>query len=663
MEIERIFGAGGVLEHSIPGFQMRDGQVSMARTVLDAINGRKRAVIEGGTGLGKTYAYLVPLLITNTEALISTGTRNLQDQLFEKDIPELARALGRSPDVKVLKGRQNYLCKLRLERGRELPLEDGQEDEWRKIEIFAQTTKDGDLDSLDTAIQARDVRAMLASTRESCPVRECAHYESCHFYEARRAARQAQIVVVNHHLYLADFSLREEEAGEILPETDVVVLDEAHQLPQTATACFSRKVSTAAVVRQMRRLLKEADAVRKDNRPTKRVLAAVNHLHRQVCAGAVGAAPPGRGESPAQVSQHDLEKAEGFAARLGRFCDAVSDAAHAIRSDRELPPDLRGQSAGIAETMDHVRMWIGLEPREGAVPRAGEEEGQDDTPLARWADIRDNGITFNSAPVEVGNILGRHFAEPERAFVFTSATLSTGGSLEPFAESVGLEEPVQEIRQSPFDYAGCSVLLVPEGMPTPRGGSTPEHAREVVDVSYELAKVNGGRAFILFTNLGAMGNGARMLRERLKPEGISVLVQGEDGNARLMERFRSGERCVLVGSHSFSMGIDIKGAGLSLVVFDKLPFMPPTDPLLLAREEHCKAEGKNPFSRLQIPHVILSLKQAAGRLIRTPTDRGVFVLCDPRLTESYGRRIRESLPPMRFTRDIEDAKEMLRSIR
>lgn len=655
MDIDEVFGEGGILERNIGGFRRREGQVSMALTVLDSIRERRRVVAEGGTGLGKTYAYLVPLLLTGARALVSTGTKNLQDQLFSRDIPELSRALGMHPDVRVLKGRQNYLCKLRLARERELPLEEGDGDEWQRIELFAQATADGDLDGLGADVGPQR-RAALASTRESCTVRECPHYDSCFFYEARRAAREAQITVVNHHLYLADLTLRDEERGEILPDPDVVVFDEAHHLPETATDCFGRRVSSDGIVRALDRLLKEAGTVRQENRAARRDRAGLRDSHRRLLEAVADRRVPGD-PARASVTAEKIAADAAASGALGKFCDRVADAAHAVRANTELPLDLRAQAAAFAETADHLRRWAGLPT---ADPDSGEVRDPGDEPVARWAEAGEQGIAFNSAPVEVGGLLGRHFADPGRAFVFTSATLSSDESLAPFADAVGLEDPVTGIWESPFDYARCGVTLVPSGIPSPRHGDPDAHTQGVVGVAAELARVSGGRAFVLFTSLRAMRRAAEGLRERLEPEGISVLLQGEESNPRLIGRFLSGEPCVLVGSNSFATGIDIPGPALSVVVLDKLPFMPPDDPLLAARERRCRENGGRPFDRIQLPHAALRVRQVAGRLIRSPADRGVFVLCDPRVCEkAYGRRILSSLPPMRFTRDIEVAKEML----
>jgi len=660
VETAQILGPEGLLEQKHPGFRSREAQLEMALCVEEAIASGTHAVLEGGTGLGKTYAYLVPLLLSGKSALISTGTKNLQDQLFRKDLPELCAALGAHPEVRVLKGRANYLCKLRFERLRATPgLVEEDAAEWRAVEMFARETKDGNLDDLDAVKDTPALRTSLASTTESCPARECEHYDACHFYEARRAAKEAQVVVVNHHLYLSDFSLREEERGEILPDPEMIVFDEAHSLPEAAVSCFGHSVSTLAMMRQLSGLMREVGLALPNAVDARREIEAVSSLHKGLLSGADGGrgGPSAREAVPYDAIGADAER-RGM---VESFSDSILRVAKRVASLEGLPLDLKSISSALSDTARHLREWVGSPGKGGA---SGGGQGRPAAGVARWAVVGERGISFNDAPVDVSAKLGKHFSERDGACVFTSATLSVGDSLEPFCASLGLEGPLARAWASPFPYEECSLLLVPDDMPVPQGGSHQEHARRVVEVVGDLAVENGGRAFALFTSLSAMRRAAKMLRKRLRSSGIAVLVQQEEGGAALLERFRRMERCILVGSHSFASGIDIKGAGLSLVAFDKIPFIPPNDPLFRAREELCEERGEAPFQTLQIPHAALSLKQAAGRLIRDESDRGVFVLCDPRIMRpGYGKTLIRSLPPMRLTRDVEDAKQMLRSIR
>ncbi len=642
-EIVRILGPGGVLEQRISGFTSREGQLLMARGILEAIEGRGQAVFEGGTGLGKTYAYLVPILLSNAKAVISTGTRNLQDQLFVRDLPVLCRALDCHPDVKMLKGRSNYLCRLRLQRAQEaelaLPVE------WKQVMAFVDSTHDGNLDDLPAVDDKAELLRQLASTRENCPVRECEHYDRCFFYHARREARGATITIVNHHLYLSDFMLRESDRGEILPEPDVLVFDEAHHVPEVAVKCFGQTVSSQAIVRQLDGVLKEVGIVAPGSGGSQDELKHLKGMHRRMVSQASSLMP--KTDRTLSIKELDPVKQD-----VGEFCSSVGFVTKRLQQAGDLPADIKGMVRGLAETTEHLQNWIG-----------GLEDGDSDVPMARWASLSDSGMQFVSAPVDVSGLLGPHLGSGARATVFTSATLSVDGSFGSFSSSLGLDDPMARIWNSPFNFDDCARLFVPH-MPVPQRGSDAEHSKSVVSLVCELAVENRGRTFALFTSLRAMRDAARQLESLLEPHSISLLVQGkEESNARLLERFRDNDRSVLLGSQSFATGVDVKGPSLSLVVFDKLPFIPPSDPLHKAREDLCRSKGMDSFSNLQIPHAALCLKQAAGRLIRDTTDRGVFVVCDPRLiNKSYGRAILNSLPPMKLTRDIEEAKRMLRSV-
>ena len=652
MDVKTILGPGGTLEKAIPGFGSRPGQVEMSEAMGAKILAGGLAVYEGGTGLGKTYAYLVPLILSKRKALISTGTKNLQNQLFTKDFPVLCNAMGMHPEARLLKGRANYLCRLRFERMRAAPdlLEGGAE--WKPIEMFVASTQSGDLDELDAASESPELRRQLGSTRESCTGRDCEHYSDCFFYKARREANDAQIAVVNHFLYLSDLNLREDDRKEILPDSDVFVFDEAHGLPEAAVSCFGRTVTTTDIVDRLGDLAKQLRIVRPDE-DILPMLEKAPAAHAKLLEETRRFADGNRTDGD-EHSREEILSDKKLSGSIEGLCETVELSAQYIADLENIPLDVKGLSASLLERVGHLRAWLN--------PGKADEEGEATT-YASWARYDKSRIWFTNAPVDVDRILEKRFRESGSAHIFTSATLSVGDSLDNFAAMIGVKGVESRIWPSPFPYERCSLLLVPDGLPPPVREDRAEHEKCVQNLILELGEANGGRAFALFTSLRAMRSAAYGLRDRLRKKGIRVLLQGSESNPRLLERFRSQERCILFGSHSFSMGVDIKGERLSLVVFDKIPFQRPNDPLMRERERLLKDAGQDPFSRLQIPHAALCLKQAAGRLIRDESDSGVFVLCDPRIVRSrYGKTLLESMPPMKFTSSVDEAKEMLRRI-
>ena len=660
-DIAAVFAEDGPLSRAVPGYRPRPEQIEMAQAVCEALQGGQSA-LEAGTGVGKTFAYLAPILQNGVSAVVSTGTRALQDQLMRRDIPLLARALNRPARVVALKGRANYLCRKKIsEGGGELiPAR-----HWERIVRFAAETRGGDIRD-ETGVPPRSPAWEAAvSTRETCPAHGCEHYNECFLYRARAEARRADIVVVNHHLFLADMRLKDEGVAEILPERDLIVFDEAHLLPELGPEYFGARVSTAQMIRLTRDAEREAA-----NIPDGRPLIAAARVLRECAAVVPDAAGEGDPRMPHEkaMEKGELKKAlnqlrEGLDAFHDRLFERVADGGEVI-------PKITVRAAELKKALDE---WL-APPEEsdaeaesesaaadaGDFPMEGEiaESEAERIPQVRWLERHGTGLTLHSAPVTAREHFRRQWESAEAAIVCVSATLSVGGKFDDFTAATGMEEAQTGAWPSPFDFAGRALLHLPPDMPEP---NSREHAEATARAALPLIRAGGGRAFVLFSSLRALREGTEILRDELG-EDFELFAQGESANDELLRRFREARAGVLAGSRSFWQGVDVKGEALSLVVVDKIPFMPPDDPLVAARDAWRRRRGENPFLREQLPRAVTLMKQVAGRLIRDYDDRGVFAVCDPRLrTKGYGRVILSSLPPMRRCDDAEQAAAFLRA--
>ena len=637
--LERAFAPDGALAQSIAGYRHRADQVDMALAILAAIERTGMLVAEAGTGTGKTFAYLVPALLAGGKVIVSTGTKTLQDQLYDRDLPAVRDALVRagaaSASTALLKGRANYVCLFRLERAvAEAQLASRDEaTQLRRIERFAARTASGDRADLAEVAEDAPVWAHATSTRENCLGQSCARFQDCFVMRARRNALAADVVVVNHHLFFADVALRDEGIAELLPACNTIIFDEAHQLPETARLFFGETVSSSQLIDLARDARVELRAAGGAAPEVERMADRLDKAARDLRLAS--------GDEGARLAWAQATRLPQFPGALAALTRALAALAEAIAKQAE-------RSEGIA----------------ACARRAGEANAKLarlDTERSarevRWVEVYGRAVRLHVTPLSCAELFRRQMQDHPRAWVFTSATLAVGTDFSHFTRELGIEEAETRTWASPFDFERQALLYVPTGLP--EDPNDPGYTAAVVEAAAAAIRASRGRAFVLFTSLRALRRAHELLAERLEREGLDypLLVQGTGSRSELLERFRALGNAVLLGSQSFWEGVDVRGEALSLVVIDKLPFAPPDDPVLAARIDAVRERGGNPFTELQLPQAILQLKQGAGRLIRDETDRGALMLCDPRLySRGYGRLVRQSLPPMRVTRALDDVR-------
>jgi ATP-dependent DNA helicase DinG len=619
-DYDDVFNPQGPLARALPGYAYRPEQAAMAKAVGLALARLEPLIVEAGTGTGKTFAYLVPALLSGRSVIISTGTRTLQDQLFRRDVPLLAKALGLPAKIALLKGRANYLCRHRLELATQQgSLLAGEREAGRtlaRISRWAATTKAGDLSELTDLPEQSSVWPQITSTRENCLGNECPQFSRCHVFEARRRAQAADIVVVNHHLLLADLALKDEGFGDLLPGAEAVILDEAHQVPDIAAQFFGQVWS----VRQVQLLMREITAE----------------------LAAAGVRDPATADAVAAVDAQ-LEELRGTLQRgLKRF-----EWASLPDSFLDVLPDLETALSDIGTKLEGLGAGAGLSNcgrRSGKLANslAALRELPEDAGL-RWVDANPGGMLLQYTPFEIAERLREYVESRPCAWVFTSATLAIGEDFSHFAARIGLPQARTVRIDSPFDYPVQARIFLPPHMPQPQD---PAFAARFIDACAPLLEASGGRAFLLYTSYRGLAEGVQALKARFPNPPFPVLVQGEAPREALLSRFRDLGHAVLLATGSFWEGVDVKGEALSIVAIDKLPFASPDDPLLKARLEGIRRRGGNPFFEYQLPQAVLALKQGVGRLIRDFDDFGVIVIGDPRLkTKAYGRVFMEALPP------------------
>jgi ATP-dependent DNA helicase DinG len=644
LDLEDIFGPQGPLQRALPDFRFRRQQLRMAERVAGALENREALVVEAGTGTGKTFAYLVPALLSGKRVLISTGTRTLQDQLFSKDLPLVSAALGRPARVALLKGRANYLCRHRLARaGEQLALEGArtQDRTLARISHWAYTTRTGDLAEVRGLSDAHPIWPQVTSTRDNCLGMRCDEFSRCHVVAARRVAQEADVVVVNHHLLLADLALKEDGFGDILGSADAIILDEAHQIPDLATQFFGASIASRRIDNVIRDVQAElANAVRSSAE------AAADGWSDQVAAALRSVADHLANiatQLPPQQGRFAWSEAPP---RLGALVDELAQSMHDLAAQLESA----GEDSPLKSVAERVVELAIVLDRIAAVD---EMEG------TRAVEVTARGFTLSLLPYDVATRFQALLHSRPTAWIFTSATLSLGEDFTHFTSRLGLAEAGTLKIDSPFDYERQSILYLPQGMPEPQD---PSFVAEVIARAVPLIDAARGGAFVLFTSHRALARAAQLLRERWADEApYNLYVQGEAPRERLLKEFREDGCGVLLGTTSFWEGVDVKGEALRLVVIEKLPFASPDDPIVKARIDHLQSTGGNAFRDYQLPEAALALKQGVGRLIRSEEDFGAVVICDPRIVgRGYGRVFLASLPPMPVTRDYDEASRFLR---
>ncbi len=597
----------------------------MAEAIEQVLADYSVLIAESGTGTGKTFAYLVPALQSGKKVVISTGTKNLQDQLYRRDLPLVRESLGVPVTAAVLKGRANYLCRHRLERteleGRFLNKRGPTE--FTFVREWAGRTRTGDTAELSDVPEDSEIWLRVTSTADNCLGGQCPEYGECFVNRARREALAADVLIINHHLFFADLVLREEGFGQLLPGVEAVIFDEAHQLPEIASNFFGLAVSSTQLLGLCR------DTVIEETRERSAVAGlkeAAEATEKAVADMRLAFGRKPRREPLAVVEERGgvRERFDALTERLAKLSDRLAAAAP--------------EGQGLASC--HRRAGDLLE-------RLSLIVGRESTDYVRWLETGARTFALRMTPLDVAGPFQRHMQGGKRAWVFTSATLAIGKDFAHFQAQLGLEDAESRLWESPFDYVRQTLLYIPEGLPDP---ASPDYTARVTELSIPVVRASRGRAFVLFTSHRALKAAAEMLRGRFD---YPLLVQGSMPRPRLLERFRAAGNAVLLGTGSFWEGVDVRGDALSCVIIDKLPFAAPDDPVLQARAAALEQAGRSPFMEYQLPNAVIALKQGVGRLIRDANDRGVLMLCDPRLlTKGYGKVFLASLPPMPRTRDI-----------
>lgn len=628
-----LFSPDGALAKHIPNFRARQQQVEMAQTIAEAIVTNRQLIAEAGTGTGKTFAYLVPALLAGGKVVISTGTKNLQDQLFQRDLPTVRDALKVPVTTALLKGRSNYLCHYHIERaqsdGRFTTREDARH--LAKIVKFAKITQTGDKSEVRDVPENAYIWMQVTSTRDNCLGQECLHHKDCFILKARKEAMRADVVVVNHHLFFADLMLRDEGLAELLPACNTVIFDEAHQLPETASLFFGESVSTSQIIELARDARLEAAGSAKDFSALPAATDALDKAARDLRLVFK--------QNEGRVNASGMDNISGWTDAMLVLTDKLQQVNNLLEQQAERSEGLencwqRGQVLALK-----IIQWLNTQQSD----------------MVRWVEIFHHSVQLNTTPLSIAEKFAKQINDHPRAWIFTSATLTAKQDFSHYQSEMGLPKAQTACWESPFNYPGQALLYVPQGMPDP---NHPDYTEAVVMAALPLIEASKGRAFLLFTSLRAMQRAYDILTTQCEQKKLQcpLLLQGEGSRNELLGRFREHGNAILLGSQSFWEGVDVRGEALSLVVIDKLPFASPDDPVLAARLAQINSQGRNAFMEYQLPRTIINLKQGAGRLIRDETDRGVLMICDPRLiTKSYGRLIWQSLPPFRRTRKLHEA--------
>lgn len=641
-DVVAILGEGGTFATDIDNFTARDTQVEFAKAVAEAIDTNESLIAESGTGTGKTYAYLVPALLASElsgkKTLISTGTKHLQEQLFHRDLPVVLKTLAINAKVALLKGRANYLCIERLSHTKASArrLSESQLTELQEIAEWRLTTRTGDIAEVASVPEDSRLWSMVTSTVDNCLGQGCDHFDDCYVNEARKKALKSEVVIINHHLYFADKSLKEDGFGALLPTVDTVIFDEAHQIPDIATNFLGNSFSSWQV-NELVADVKLAEAREKSLLPA--LMPTANELEKLVSDTRLSL-----GLSERRIAWYELiDELPVFGNKLEKLATKIEELSSLLEK-------------AVARGESLARCYERAKELEAICRLLSAPEDKDDN--IRWLDIARRSFRIHETPLHIGNALSDFFSDKQQSRIFTSATLSIDGSFNHFQSLMGLPDSVESCRwDSPFDFYNQAVLYVPEGMPAPADDG---FAQAMFDAVLPLIEASHGHAFLLFTSFKIM----QLVYEQLqKHDSFNVLVQGETNKTDLLNAFMQTDNSVLLGTMSFWEGVDVAGDQLRLVVIDKLPFESPYDPVVKARLAAMQDAGENPFMQYQVPRAVITLRQGAGRLIRSQRDQGVLMLCDSRLRGTrYGKIFLNSLPAMRRTTDGSKVAGYLRKL-
>ena len=632
INLDHFFSPDGALSQKVPDYEPRIEQLEMAAAIYQAIDNEKHLVAEAGTGTGKTFAYLAAVIASGKKAVISTGTKNLQDQLFFKDIAMLRQVVKVPFSACLLKGRSNYLCLYRLRNALNTDsFNSVDRTHLMAIEDWSHKTQSGDVTQMEAIPESASVWFQATSTADNCLGQECPDYNQCYLTKARKMAKEADITVVNHHLLCADWSIRDTGFGELLPDADVIVIDEAHQFAKIASGFLGNTVSGNQIKDLAQSTIAES------------VNLSVSLPNLRVCAeevlSAVATLRMAFGIELKRGAWTDLEKKPHVWSALNYLLTVLSDLnkqlSDAERSSKGLDLCFK-RSEQLIENLEILLQ-------------------SEDASWIRWYEIYKKTFTLSRTPVNIADDFQSFMRKHGRTWVFTSATLSVGKKFDYFLNSLGLVGVQSYYWESPFNYSGQSLFYHPKGVSQPNSA---DFIESVVKYTRPVIEASRGRAFFLFTSHAAMRAAAKRLEGTLD---FPLLVQGTRSKSYLLQRFKQHGNAVLLGTSSFWEGVDVRGEALSCVIIDKLPFEAPNDPVLKARLKVMEQSGENPFSKHQLPEAVISLRQGVGRLIRDSQDRGVLMICDPRLLKrSYGRVFLDSLPNMARTRDIEDVRDFFK---
>lgn len=627
-QITHAFAEQGLLAKHLDGFLPRESQQEMATAVAQAIEDSKALVVEAGTGTGKTYAYLVPALLSGKKVILSTGTKNLQEQLYLRDLPRVQQVLATPVHTALLKGRANYLCLFRLEQHyQHITVQDAELiQDMQRIKQWASETQTGDIGELTYIAEDSKALPYVTSTLDNCLGKDCPSYEDCHLLQARKKAQAADLVVVNHHLFFADLALKDTGFGELLPQMDVVIFDEAHQLPDIASNYFGEHVSSKGLLE----LCRDLDMVCKTElRDLPQLVKTADKLALLIRDWRLAF-----GAEPAKGNWRERYRQEAMQTAFQRVLDALDMLYQVVKA-----------SLGRNDVLDNAFERLVLAKQQLTAMQNTQQTG-----VSLWYETTRLHVSLHSTPLSIADKFRDIVFGQQRSWIFTSATLSVDEGFSHYTEQMGLLNADTLLLASPFDYQQQALLCVPRFLPEPH---QPAMAQALLDIAIPLIKANNGRCFFLFTSHRML----KWMAEAL-PDQVSqpVLVQGSTSKRILLEQFVERENAVLLGTGSFWEGVDVRGDTLSCVIIDKLPFASPDEPLLQARSEDCTLRGKDPFAEVQLPQAVITLKQGVGRLIRDVTDKGVLVICDNRIvTRPYGEIFLKSLPPMRRSRDLNTA--------